>query len=852
MASNSDSFANRWLIDRADSQAVVYFSAAVDETVSCLASMGRKVFWISYGRPASLPELTDSSSGTITVLRSIAELGLQADGNAPTIVLNEFEKAHPASDQLLRDIRQALQGRTCKILISHARQTDSKRKDKGSFDSRYIADLVLPYLSIEEFTIQEDVMLLWGMLGKHDSYSSAANWQSLPREKQASILAEETANLLRHPLKSESMAVDGKGKVVEGTPREQEEPSEQPPGESHQEVLRLQQKIQNLTLQRDQLRNELSVLRSSSAYQAGLHFRDASKSLVKLISLPFNLLKLQRKSNKNVEQAKEELRLPVPKYKLDSSKLNIAVILDEFSFKSFGPEANLIRFKPDNWRLVFEEYKIDLLFVESAWHGNDDSWQYRIASYQKKFGDELGDVVDYCSVNNIPTVFWNKEDPVHFDRFIDSAKKFSIVCTTDEQCIKKYKRELNHDGVVALPFAAQPVINNPLVESPRKMAACFAGSYYASRHDQRRKDMEKILEPAIDFNLEIWDRNHGASHRSAEQFAWPEKFRPHIKGRLEYREMLEAYKQYRVFLNVNSVTESRTMFSRRVFELLACGTPVISTHSAGIVEQLGEDAVLLTDSQKQTREHLEKLFTDEKFWWQKSLTGMRKVFESHTYKHRLATIIANTDYKVSKTGMTSTCMVVRLKSISDADRLIAMVRGQTQLPDVVIPVLPRFEAEQIADHLNNGLSGIKLKIIQDEEEPVGYIRDAINGFHCDLVFFVNPAFAYNSNYIRDSSMVPLFLKHALVVHPSRSEFNNGQLKQLNGGLEYQRVKKAPAHGMAVTRKSINNERIRIGLNGEEINQSKWPLVSLHPYCLITSPDGSDVPLDEGTLNYLKV
>ena len=47
-------------------------------------------------------------------------------------------------------------------------------------------------------------------------------------------------------------------------------------------------------------------------------------------------------------------------------------------------------------------------------------------------------------------------------------------------------------------------------------------------------------------------------------------------GELPYDQMLAAYKMYKVFLNVNSVIDSPTMCARRVFELSACSTPVVS------------------------------------------------------------------------------------------------------------------------------------------------------------------------------------------------------------------------------------------------------------------------------------
>src|SRR5690606_2893050 len=98
------------------------------------------------------------------------------------------------------------------------------------------------------------------------------------------------------------------------------------------------------------------------------------------------------------------------------------------------------------------------------------------------------------------------------------------------------------------------------------------------RHSHRQDAAAVILRPALDFDLHIFDRMANAADPN---YQWPRAFRSALRGNLPYAQMLSAYKRYKVFLNVNSVTNSPTMFARRVFELLACGTPVISSYSDG-------------------------------------------------------------------------------------------------------------------------------------------------------------------------------------------------------------------------------------------------------------------------------
>nr|WP_272148379.1 glycosyltransferase [Burkholderia cepacia] len=137
--------------------------------------------------------------------------------------------------------------------------------------------------------------------------------------------------------------------------------------------------------------------------------------------------------------------------------------------------------------------------------------------------------------------------------------------------------------------------------------------------------------------LDIFDRNHAAGAKS--DFAFPERFQGCIRGSLPYDEMSRAYRRYSVFLNVNSVIDSRTMFSRRVYELLACGTPVVSTRSLGIDETFGRDLVWTVDDAKEADEAMRALLESPDEWRRRSLNGIRAVFSEHTFAHRTQQIL---------------------------------------------------------------------------------------------------------------------------------------------------------------------------------------------------------------------
>jgi hypothetical protein len=329
-----------------------------------------------------------------------------------------------------------------------------------------------------------------------------------------------------------------------------------------------------------------------------------------------------------------ELSLPTPKPA--RSWLRVATILDEFSAASFGPEFTSVPLSATNWREQLEgQEAVDLLLVESAFRGHDGSWAHRVARLGEP-SDHLAAVVAWCRRRGIPTVFWNKEDPVNIGWFLATAALFDQVFTVDGDMIRRYRQAFGHDRVGVLPFAAQPAFHYPPEAGARPGSVAFAGSYYAQKHPERRTQMESLLDPAREHGLHIYDRM-GTSADS--RFAWPERFRPHIVGQLSYPQMLEAYRRYRVFINVNTVTDSPTMCARRIFELAACGTAVVSGPSRAVEELIPFGAIAVARDHEEAGHAYATLLADADQRETMAERARAWVLGEHTYGHRVATIL---------------------------------------------------------------------------------------------------------------------------------------------------------------------------------------------------------------------
>ncbi|WP_313106980.1 FkbM family methyltransferase [Stutzerimonas nitrititolerans] len=478
-----------------------------------------------------------------------------------------------------------------------------------------------------------------------------------------------------------------------------------------QQQAQIKSLTQELSKESDKRRvaeQRLIQTRASMTYQLGYQLKSAT-SLGGLVRLPGSLARLYRQANKQRQiRSSQPALLTAPKtfehtpvdrpaepevladakqsarllpHRIAQGQLKIACIMDDFTFGSYKPEAQLQQLTPTDWQAELEEFQPELLFIESAWRGKDELWGSKVGHN----ASELQQIVRWCKARGIPTMFWNKEDPVHFETFLTTAKQFDYVFTTDMDCIHRYKAALGHDRVYFLPFACQPSVHNPIELYERKDAFCFAGAYYA-RYPERTRDLGNFVAKLPEFRpVEIYDRNYG---KNDPNYQFPAEYQPFIVGTLPFAEIDRAYKGYRYAINLNSIKQSQTMFARRVYELLGCNTVTVSNYSRGVRLMFG-DLVITTDSGEEMVRRLEALAGDEESSGKLRLAALRKVMLEHTYEQRLNYIVA----KVSGSPVTSLLPDVAVlgyaRTEEDAQGIIANFQRQTHGRSTLFLVLGR-------------------------------------------------------------------------------------------------------------------------------------------------------------------
>ncbi len=234
-------------------------------------------------------------------------------------------------------------------------------------------------------------------------------------------------------------------------------------------------------------------------------------------------------------------------------------------------------------------------------------------------------------------MFWNKEDGVHFDRFIDSATLFDVVLTVDENCLPRYRERLGPNVKLGvMPFAVQPAFHHPVTEPPPLRRANFVGSYSHHIHDRRREWQDTMFRACEPLGLTVYDRN---SDRKAAHYRYPPLPWMDVRPSVPYAQMADIYRQHAVSLNVNTVDDSPSMFSRRLIEIVACGGLAVTNPSPS-VDRYFKDYVQVVHNEEECREVLGRIARDglSKQDRERALAGAEYVRQNHTWAHRLKQI----------------------------------------------------------------------------------------------------------------------------------------------------------------------------------------------------------------------
>ncbi|CAI9406324.1 glycosyltransferase [Aestuariimicrobium sp. T2.26MG-19.2B] len=384
------------------------------------------------------------------------------------------------------------------------------------------------------------------------------------------------------------------------------------------------------------------------------------------------------------------------------SDLRVGLIADEFTSQTLA--ASMQTQPLDRHRWADQLAGLDLVFIESAWKGNHGQWFRGVGRYEDDEHADIAALLSSARERGIPTVFWNKEDPVHFARFVDTAALCDHVFTTDADMIGPYLRA--GLGTVrtasALPFYAQPRIHNPLARSRTfEPTVAYAGTFYGDRYKKRSAELASLLTTAEPFGLTIYDRQ---ADDPDSPYRFPASLQPFVRGSLPYDEVIDAYSTHLANLNVNSVSDSPSMFSRRVVEIAACGGVVLSGPGRGIEETFGS-AIPVSADPLMWRAWLGRWSRNPQARLAEAWLQVRSVLRAHTVASALTILTRTAGLSVEGVTLATYALDIRhsdpalaLRAVAQQSVLPRQVMGEVDqethalLAELGIEVVPRGEA----------------------------------------------------------------------------------------------------------------------------------------------------------------
>lgn len=297
-----------------------------------------------------------------------------------------------------------------------------------------------------------------------------------------------------------------------------------------------------------------------------------------------NYTLIDRNSGYNLNKDKVNKYLKFNQFSphINFDKMNVCIIADEFNIKTLSNIFNLYKVPYNYNKEILDSYNFDLFICESAWNGNNGEWKYKLVN---RADNKLEDLIQYFNNRNVKCIFWNKEDPTNFDLFFKTSQLFDNVFTTDVNCLSKYQNK----NVNILSFFIDPLVVNNIGRNNDNSSGFFAGTWYNDIGPDRKTILSSLINKFINTgqDLIIIDRHFDDGvikfqNNKITLNLFPGKYNHLIHKSLSYDDILKLHKQINFCINVNSVMNSKTMFSRRVLEALICKNSLLTGYSEGV------------------------------------------------------------------------------------------------------------------------------------------------------------------------------------------------------------------------------------------------------------------------------
>jgi 2-polyprenyl-3-methyl-5-hydroxy-6-metoxy-1,4-benzoquinol methylase len=416
---------------------------------------------------------------------------------------------------------------------------------------------------------------------------------------------------------------------------------------------------------------------------------------------------------------------------------NIAIVTDNLAYNYFDNAINLFYIGPNNYKAILDKKDIDLFLFTTCWTGmKNEDW--RGITSNKDIRNNLIEIFKYCKSKNIPTVYWSKEDPPHYDVFHEFSNYADYIFTTARECIPDYKIETKNENVYLSQYGINPFIHNPIGFRLKNKGnwetlnnVIFAGSWYSS-HKERSFDQEKLFDGVINSSkkLIIFDRNY---FNTSKTRIYPEKYLQSTYPPIEYSKLQKFHKLFDWALNLNIVKDSKTMCAARVFELQAQGIVMISNPSLAVERNFPN--IFITNSAEEVTDILNNTSYEEIY--KRQLEGIRNVYTDSTVFERLGDIL----YKV---GL--------IKEPLKPKEIIVICEEKTEKIEKMFNE-QIYQNKKLIDKkeaANLETTGFIAFFSEKYNYGIHYLQDMINGFKYTNTAFITKDTKVEHNYVNST------------------------------------------------------------------------------------------------------
>jgi len=430
-------------------------------------------------------------------------------------------------------------------------------------------------------------------------------------------------------------------------------------------------------------------------------------------------------------------------------KLNVIGILDEFLYNTYK---NIFNIQLLNLNQVIDK-KYDFFFCESCWNGNNGKWKWKIYSNEcNPIKKEVDNIIKQCNKLKIPTIFYNKEDPVNFDNFIETAKHFDIIITTDINCVEKYKK-LTKSKIFVMPFTIDPFTINNIGRKNDNNESFFAGSYVYSLSNVRKRNTDILLDKLKTKDFILFDRSLNEKQRKEfynNQYSlnmFKSKYNKYIHTAITHDTLINIHLKKNWCGNLNTVKDSGTMFARRILEASIMKNSVVSDYSLGVYKNFKYSIYKLEDELKYNTN--EDILLNQI----KKQIGWRTVIEHYNSYNHFSKLLKEINienfynpfskkYKIS--------VICSTNRINNYSIILENFNRQKYVNKELIIVFNLDMNNEIQNIINsNKNSNIKINQF-DEKETLGYcLNKAIELSNGDIISKFDDDDYYGETYLLD-------------------------------------------------------------------------------------------------------